>query len=398
MTGSAKAASVVVAMAFAIAPVAAVAPNGLAVLLAASGVAVAAFAPRHLRLAHVPPVPKVAIGAILAWALASTLWTIDPLEALGGLVRVIPASFLGLVVLDKCLALDGDVRARLAAWLLAGFWLALGLLAVEMASQAMFGLYGSLFANTIGPIAATESFTNRAKTVLALLLPMAAAIAARRHGGWAGVATIAACVPVFVFGESMAAALALPVAALAALFGRFGGVRAPTLLAVLIGGAVLAAPLLPHLGAMENLGTRRDVTVSIYHRAVIWAFVAERIAEKPVLGWGMHASRDMPGGHSKVTDMAEKIPLHPHNAPLQIWLELGAVGALAAAVLLAWLARKTAGPPGRQAMSVATLVTALMVASLSYGIWQGWWVATLWLLAALAAAMPRDSLGDRTAS
>jgi hypothetical protein len=74
------------------------------------------------------------------------------------------------------------------------------------------------------------------------------------------------------------------------------------------------------------------------------------------------------------------------------------VGALAFAALLAWLARKTAGPPLRQAVSVATLVTAVMVASLSYGIWQGWWVATLWLLAALAAATQRDSLGDRTAS
>ncbi len=398
MTGSAKAASVAVAIALAFAPVAAVAPNGLAVLLAAGGVAIAALEPRRLRLANVPLLPKAAVGAILAWALASTQWTIDPLEALGGLMRVIPAAFLGLVLLDKCLGLDDDSRARLARALLTGFWFALGLLAVEMATQAMFGLHGSLYANTIGPIAATESFTNRAKTVLALLLPMTAAIAARRHGGWAGLATIAACVPVFVLGESMAAALALPVAAIAALFSRFGGASAPALLAALIGGAVLAAPLVAHVGALEQLGARRDLTVSIFHRAVIWAFVAERIAEKPVLGWGMHASRDMPGGHSKITEIAEKIPLHPHNAPLQIWLELGAVGALAFAALLAWLARKTAGPPLRQAVSVATLVTAVMVASLSYGIWQGWWVATLWLLAALAAATQRDSLGDRTAS
>lgn len=398
MTRSAKAANVVVAMAFAVAPVAAIAPNALAVLLALSGVAVAAFEPQRLRLANVPLVPKAAIGAILAWALASTLWTIDALEALDGLMRVAPAAFLGLVLLDKCFALDDDARTRLAQALLAGFWFALGLLAIEMASQAIFGLYGSLYTRVIGPIAATEAFTNRAKTVLALLLPMVAAIAARRHGGWAGLATIAACVPVFVFGESMAAALALPVAGLAALFGRFGGSRAPALLAVLIGGAVLAAPLLPHVAALESLGARRDLTVSIYHRAVIWAFVADRIAEKPAFGWGMHASRDMPGGHSKITEIAEKIPLHPHNAPLQIWLELGAVGALVAAILLAWLAQKTAGPPLRQAVMIATLVTAVMVAALSYGIWQGWWFATLWLLAALAAALPRDSLGDRPAS
>jgi len=388
----------ILAMAFAVAPVAALAPNGLAVLLAGVGVAAAAFEPARLRLANVPLVPKAAVATVLGWALLSSLWAIDASEALGGLVRVAPAAFMGLVVLDKCLALDDRARARIERALLVGFWLALVLLAVEMASQAARGLYGSLYAHLIGPIAATESFLNRPKTVLALLLPLATFVAARRVGGWAAAATVAFCVPIFAFGESMAAALALPVAALAAAFGRFGGRRAPWLLAAIIGGAVLAAPLLPHVATLEKLGERRDVTVSIFHRAVIWAFVADRIAEKPILGWGMHASRNIPGGQSKITDMAETIPLHPHNAPLQIWLELGAVGALAAAILLAWLARKTAGPPLRQAVLVATLVTAVMVASLSYGIWQGWWFATLWLLAALAAATSRESLGPNAAS
>jgi exopolysaccharide production protein ExoQ len=388
----------ILAMAFAVAPIAALAPNGLALLLAVVGIAVAAFEPARLRLAQVPLVPKAAVATLLGWALISCLWAIDAAEALGGLARVVPAAFLGLVVLDKCLALDEGTRARIERALLMGFWLALVLLAVEMASQAAFGLYDSLYARLIGPIAATESFLNRPKTVLALLLPLTAFIAARRRGGWAAFATVALCAPVFAFGESMAAALTLPTAALAAAFGRFGGKRAPLLLAALIGGAVLAAPLLPHAAALEKLGERRDVTVSIFHRAVIWGFVADRIAEKPTFGWGMHASRNMPDGHFKITEMAETIPLHPHNAPLQIWLELGAVGAIAAALLLAWLARKTSGPPQQQAVLVATLVTAVMIASLSYGIWQGWWFATLWLLAALTAATSRESLGRQAAS
>jgi O-antigen ligase len=148
----------------------------------------------------------------------------------------------------------------------------------------------------------------------------------------------------------------------------------------------------------DTLAARRDLTVSIYHRAAIWQFVGLRIADKPVLGWGMHASRTMPGGHDTIGGSAEKIPLHPHNAPLQIWLELGGIGAALMAALLGFLAINCNGPPLRRAVLGATLVTAVVIASLSYGIWQGWWFATLWLLAALAAALQRESLGRDAAS
>ena len=85
---------------------------------------------------------------------------------------------------------------------------------------------------------------------------------------------------------------------------------------------------------------------SALHRMLIWDFTAERIAERPLLGWGMEASRTVPGGRGqpeaaaldrmRVTDPGQRrwfaephvqiLPLHPHNGALQLWLELGAVG------------------------------------------------------------------------
>jgi O-antigen ligase len=205
----------------------------------------------------------------------------------------------------------------------------------------------------------------------------------------------AACAVSFVAGESMAAALALAAALGGAAAFRLVGPRA---IAALLVVCVLAAPLATKLPALEQLAERRDLTVSIYHRASIWQFVGARVADKPVLGWGMHASRTMPGGHNTIGGTAELIPLHPHNAPLQIWLELGAIGAALLAALLGFLAIACNGTPVRRAVLGATLITALAIASLSYGIWQGWWFATLWLLAAMAAAASRESLGRRTAS
>ncbi len=106
----------------------------------------------------------------------------------------------------------------------------------------------------------------------------------------------------------------------------------------------------------------------------------------------------MPGGHDKIDDSAERIPLHPHNAPLQIWLELGGAGAVLMAALLGFLAINCNGPPLRRTVLGATLITAVVIASLSYGMWQGWWFAALWLLAAMAVAASPESLGRRTAS
>jgi O-antigen ligase len=75
---------------------------------------------------------------------------------------------------------------------------------------------------------------------------------------------------------------------------------------------------------------------------------------------------------------------------LQWWLELGLPGALIGAafltVLVAGIARHL---PGRAeaAAGQGLLVAATVVAGVSYGAWQGWWIAALALSAALMAAV-----------
>jgi O-antigen ligase len=90
----------------------------------------------------------------------------------------------------------------------------------------------------------------------------------------------------------------------------------------------------------------------------------------------------------------EPIPLHPHNAAVQGWLELGVVGAAALALVLVTAVRAVAASAVARtdkAVCLAVFVTGFTIASLSYGIWQGWWLGALWLAAAftVAAARPR---------
>ena len=83
---------------------------------------------------------------------------------------------------------------------------------------------------------------------------------------------------------------------------------------------------------------------SYVHRLYIWEYVGQKISSNWILGYGGDSSRDESvGGETKQWPFLEKhgstfinsdaIPLHPHNLPLQLWLELGAVGALLGGML-----------------------------------------------------------------
>jgi O-antigen ligase len=77
---------------------------------------------------------------------------------------------------------------------------------------------------------------------------------------------------------------------------------------------------------------------------------------------------------------------HPHNAALQIWTELGAVGAvLALGIVLLILYYVALQPHPIGSMSLALIAGATPVALVGHGAWQGWWAASLgsaiiWLL------------------
>jgi O-antigen ligase len=117
------------------------------------------------------------------------------------------------------------------------------------------------------------------------------------------------------------------------------------------------------------------------HRAEIWRYVCEEIRVRPWLGHGFDAAR-----HAD-----ERIPLHPHSASLQIWYELGAVGAAIAAAMLAVsafaLTRALRHERVAAAAAAATIASLGVVANVSYGAWQEWWIATIFAAAALVAAV-----------
>jgi O-antigen ligase len=127
--------------------------------------------------------------------------------------------------------------------------------------------------------------------------------------------------------------------------------------------------------------------ISWHVRLDVWRFTATEIMGHPFLGWGLDSSRAWP----------DHIPMHPHDAALQLWLETGAIGVALAALFWAWLFVRidVVAVEDRPAAAVmaATAAAYLTIGAISFGVWQEWWLA----LGAFALAVCALLLKDRRA-
>jgi exopolysaccharide production protein ExoQ len=367
-------------------PILALAPHGVAPLAAAAGLCAAglvwATPPyRFAGLYH----PAAILAALLLWGALSAAWAIDPQRSLALDLRL-----LGLFVAGLALAAAaGRIAApqRLAQWLFAGIVVAIALAAYDYLST------GELI-RLIAARGFRSSRLNQIAVGLTLLWLPASALLLRRHGVAAALGAAALMAGAVLGLEDFAAKTALA-ASLAAALLLYRWRRAATrLLAALCLIGILTAPLiLPQLARAPWLFAAGDAFKhSFGHRLLIWSFVGERIAERPVAGWGLDAARAMPGGKDELRPGEMALPLHPHNAALQLWLELGVPGAALLALFTALLWRRIGSapwPPLYAAAAGGSLAGALAAAFAAYGIWQEWWLGTLALTLFLVLVMAR---------
>ena len=360
--------------ALALPPLLALVPHGAAPLVAFAGLCAAA-----LTLARPPcrlqalRYPGMILATLVVWGGLSAAWSIDPWRSL-----VVDARLTGLFLAALTLAAAASrvvAPRRLALFLAAGTAIAIALALLDLASTG--GL--SRYVSTRG---FRGSRLNQIAVWLALLwLPLSALLICRgrtRLGLAAGIAMAATVFTLDGTAAKAALALSLPVAAL--LYLRRSAV-ARTLAALSMLG-ILTAPLtLPRLAHLPAVFTAADAFKdSAGHRLLIWSFAGDRISERPVLGWGLDASRSIPGGKDEIRPAQSWLPLHPHDSALQLWLELGAPGAALFALFagLLWLRLGEAAWPRLYAAAAGgSLFAASAVAFSGWGIWQEWWLGTL---------------------
>jgi O-antigen ligase len=361
-------------------------PHGVAPLVAVAGLCAAGF------VAVSPPYrfaalrwPAICLLALLAWGAASAMWSVDPQRSL-----ILDIRLAGLFIAGLALAAAAGRLAnprRLALFLLVGMGCGLALTWYDLLSGG--GLSRHISVRVFHPFR-----LNQIAVGLALLaLPVMAWLIER--GRWP-LALMAAAVMVGTVGllQDVAAktALAMSLPVMGMLYCWRGPVARLAAILSIVG--ILTAPLtLPALGRMPVVLAAADaIKGSAWHRLLIWSFVGERIGERLLLGWGLDASRAIPGGTEEMRPGLKRLPLHPHNAALQLWLELGVPGALFSAFFVGWLWLRLGTAPWPRLYAAAasgSLTAALVTASGAYGIWQEWWLGTLGLVLFAVLVMAR---------
>ena len=399
-------------------PLAVVAPRALAVLvpLAATGAAISAW--RKAALRPDPILPVAIVFAFLAWAAASALWATDPRLVWSAWPQIAGLAACGLAMLAVARGLDDAARNPIGLALALGIVIALALLATEWASGLLFKQsLGAVLHNQFSQRPFQTYVFNRATAALALLVWPAAFAVHRRYGWRVATSLLVATLLVVSRFDSMASIVGLCGGLVVWLafswpLPRAIGIAIAAVLAIAVALSPLVLPEKPaEPPAVRVEAPTSDLpplegSVSVTHRLKIWSFVIDVIAERPLAGWGLNASRELPGGSVEVGPGANRLPLHPHNAYLQIWLELGAVGlALAGALgIIAFSAALMRRVPSAadvrcaRAGAIALLASGSLVAGVAYGIWQGWWMALLWLAASLMAAVTGAKHGGSPAT
>jgi O-antigen ligase len=402
------------ALAFAFGPLAFLAPLALAPLFAAVA-ALALFERwRDGRADLLAPFRFWPLAwALVAWATLSCAWAIRPGGALVEAVKLALEVWAGFFVVRFADDLAPRRRDRLLLAVAAG--LAVGALVAigdVLAGGALAKLLHPSKAEWVGAVYSrgleffkTGSFGivySRGLTVSAIAaLPLSLLLWQRERRLAAGALFLLIAGAAFLL-STLAAKLAV-LAALAGLGAARLSRRAAKAIAVLAVVAGLLVPGFAWTPLSPDLACRLVLTKSsIVHRLEIWNFAARHVLERPLAGWGLDAARWMPGGNQDVV-LADcdfggtqryvlrgnALPLHTHNAPLQIWLELGAVGAALAAALVLWAASRAAAhcrAARDRTVLVATLAALFSVGFVSYGVWQSWWIAGSLLVAAFVRA------------
>ena len=350
---------------------------------------------------------KSQVGLILLalsiWGGLSCIWSISPTHSLFGALRFLAISCVATVLVSGSLLLSHGNKRKLGIWMRRAGWSSLALAFVVIGSVWGFTSLTTGWGEEVILHERMNYFNRTAAVLLALSWPISASIGnlSRPIEQWTYLLLIGAL------------CYLLPSSALftAFLFGiitffiAHASVQlAKALLLIAFSGYILLIPFFVIIGTELTafLPTVIPDPSSEIHRIKVWTFSLEKIFESPLIGYGFDVSQQIPGGGDRVplhtmdsgtTISGPLMPLHPHSAPIQIWLELGIPGLCLLATFfyltVSWISNSK--PITREsAATTATLASCFTMATLSFDLWQGWWLFTLCSAAVLNVSIKFD--------
>lgn len=357
------------------------------------------------------------ILVFLTMILVSSAWSLTPSNTFTTGLSLFPTLVGGYLVSYFACSASTEARDILRRFFVYGILVGLAIFIVDIGRSELIFYLGS---NDDTSIANLISFWNSRKPSIgiAALVLWPWAYAAKRTLGWKWTVAIAATVSIVIFlsGSNAAILAILAGSAIGLIIWTFGKSIAK-ILPILFVAAVAVMPAAPGLLTDPTSPDARynGFDPSAIHRILIWQTAAATIPDRPWLGHGFDSSRALPEATTRKqyiflpatsrswTIFSEGIPLHPHNLILQVWIELGFLGAILLATFLVTLSRTIVlfcSDKAGVAIGFSLLVSAATIASISFGAWQAWWLATLMLCAAcfsIAAAGDSARNGKKAA-
>ncbi|MBT3988998.1 MAG: hypothetical protein HON14_13910 [Rhodospirillaceae bacterium] len=355
----------------------------------------------------------LAFLCLLIWAGLSQFWTFD--TALGAklLLPLLALFALGIFLHQETRSISSSTSDDIGRFLIAGAGLAIVVLFFESVTGNWLTRLGrglawhDVIRDYTGGINIAAFVKNGVVILSILIWPVLSTLWRRQQKIWAGLFLLSTAYLIYRFSASTAI-----IALIASAIGIAIACLRRKIAVHLIAGSFVVFVLAMPFGIEKVLGDKTTNEIgqigfdaklpnSAINRFIIWHFSTKRIFEKPATGWGMNAARQIPGGSDKYSLRVKNsngkeftlfreffVPLHTHNQAIQIWLELGAIGALLVAGF-GWLFIRRLENENIDPSLFGVVISILVFNLLSFGAWQSWWIATQFLCISLAISATR---------
>ena len=340
---------------------------------------------------HRPAVPKPAVAICVVtclFAFLSCLWAVDPSLSLTRAAKVTLLLLPSLFLLSVASALPKHLVLRYLWLIPAAVAVNLVLIVIEIANDlTLLRFFQNIPAEQVihlhelnRPAVAAALLFFPTLAILWQILDLRKSVKLLMTAG-----LLALIISITLWSDSQGAGFAFMISALAFLLFPYRYKAAWVVAALILVGGIMTAPWTVQWGFKNYAAQINDmpfVGMGDGHgaqRLEIYDFLGKKILERPILGYGIEASRSMTMEAHFFTapgTIANLNIFHPHNFALQLWMEFGLIGALAGCALALYLLWQvySYGLDRYQRSMFATLIAFFAIISTTYNLWTGWWL------------------------